>query len=93
VAAALHQPLGHLRPWLPHEEPTAPPVSSRWRGGTTTFGPVGRVTITVVLMLFQLFWWRVVGPGGVELLFVSYLASTAASIWILTHVWKRDRVQ
>ena len=36
---------------------------SRWHGGTTTFGPVGRISITVPLLLLQVFWWIVVGPA------------------------------
>ena len=66
---------------------------SRWHGGTTTFGPVGRISITVPLLLLQVFWWIVVGPAGVLFLIEAYGVCTAISIWILIHVWKRDRIR
>jgi len=66
---------------------------SRWREGTTTFGPVGRLTITAVLLLVQVFWWTVVGPNGIVFVGVAYLTTTGLSIWALAHVWKRDRVR
>ena len=62
-------------------------------GGTTTFGPVGRVSITVTLLLFQAFWWVVVSAAGVLFVLGSYVISTGLSIWILIHVWKRDRIR
>jgi hypothetical protein len=92
VASAPTQLPSHLR-MFPREELSPAPVYSRWRAGATTFGPLGRVVITVALVGFQAFWWKVVGAGGIEFVLVSYLASTVVSIWILTHVWKRDRVQ
>jgi hypothetical protein len=82
-----------LRMFYADEGPDPEPVYSRWHGGTTTFGPVGRVSITVILLLFQAFWWVVVSAAGVLFVLGSYVISTGLSIWILIHVWKRDRIR
>ena len=83
----------HIRMMYPPDEPVPPQEFSRWREGTTTFGPVGRSMITFMLVLVQVFWWVVVGPDGIMLVGISYLTITGLSIWALAHVWKRDRVR
>lgn len=73
--------------WAPAAtSPVVVPVHSRWRGGPTSFGPVGRVSWTVAVLLvaaFALFsmdpffiviWIGVVGPV------------------LLRSVWKRARI-
>ncbi len=88
-----HAAAPNLRMWYPPEEPTPPAVYSRWRGGATTFGPVGRVVITVAILLVHVLLWKVFGFDGVVfLLGVGYIAWSLLSVWILLHVWKRDRV-
>jgi hypothetical protein len=90
--AAVEELPAHVRMMYPPDEPVPPQEFSRWREGTTTFGPVGRMTITAVLVLVQVFFWTVIGPSGMMFMGVSYLTITGLSIWALAHVWKRDRV-
>jgi hypothetical protein len=76
----------------PQQRPVAPPVPtapvaySRWRGGSTSFGPLGRIVATVL----------VVGIG-VGALFADPLSGI---IWLviagplaLPSIWKRERVR
>lgn len=62
------------------------PVYSRWRGGTTTFGPVGRLSCTLAVLLLAAF--AVVSGDpffmAIWILFVGPM--------ILRSVWKRDRI-
>jgi hypothetical protein len=67
-------------------------VYSRWRGGTTTFGPVGRIAITLFIVFAHASLWFLLGANGIVFIGIGYIALTALSVWILTHVWRRDRV-
>lgn len=63
------------------------PVHSRWRSSAVTFGPVGRVIATLLVL----------GPF-VFAIFVNSLFIIAATIWLFTaptalrHIWARVRV-
>jgi hypothetical protein len=72
------QPLTPVRP--------PAPVYSRWRGGSTSFGPVGRIVATVLVIG--------IGVG----LLVGDLMSGAAWLLIagplaLPSIWKRERIR
>jgi hypothetical protein len=67
--------------------PAVQPVYSRWRGGPTSLGPVGRISWTVGVLLTAAF---AVFSGsiffmGIWILFVGPM--------ILRSVWKRDRIR
>jgi hypothetical protein len=75
------------------EKPVPAPVYSRWRGGTTTFGPVGRSAITVVIALVAAILTLSFGPPwalsiGLELWIAYFLLGG----FLLKEVWRRDRV-
>jgi hypothetical protein len=62
------------------------PTYSRWRAGTTTFGPLGRILATLfVLMLGP---WGAITAGTIVIL----PAWTAVAVIVLRQTWKRERV-
>jgi hypothetical protein len=75
---------------------------SRWRGGATSFGPIGRILLTVGVFLllaigYPLLRGLVFSLGGMDvpgLGFVLLYAVVAipAGIYLLSRVWKRERV-
>ncbi len=92
-------------PWMQHrptDEPKHVAVFSRWQGGPTWFGPVGRVLMTIALLaglvagapLFRGFLLVSIGfdiPAAGAL--ALYLAvAVPGGIFLLTRVWKRARV-
>jgi hypothetical protein len=67
----------------------APPTYSRWRAGPTTFGPVGRLVITAVVML--VFPWDALFTfNPLRLWFL--LGYTIFASYVLRHTWRRERV-
>lgn len=78
------------------------PEFSRWRGGATSFEPVGRVVLTlgVIVMLivgYPLLRGLIYSVGGVDIpgvgLVVLYAcAALPAGAYMLSRVWKRERV-
>ncbi|MHB1614991.1 MAG: hypothetical protein ACYCXA_11560 [Actinomycetes bacterium] len=72
--------------------PTSPEVVhrySRWRSDATTFGPAGRVVITVLVLAIGL----LMVPGGLTGLDVGGLLVWYAVVTplVLRDVWKRSR--
>jgi hypothetical protein len=78
------------------------PAFSRWRGGATSFGPVGRTLLTlgVLAMLvvgYPLLRGLVYTVGGIDIpgtgLVVLYAcAAIPAGTFMLSRVWKRERI-
>jgi hypothetical protein len=66
-----------------------PPTYSRWRAGPTTFGPVGRISITLVLL--TLFPWDAFFTLNPMRLWFMLGFSVFAS-YVLRHTWRRERV-
>ena len=78
------------------------PEFSRWRGGATSFGPVGRVLLTLGVFLLLIVGYpvlrglvfTVVGidvPGnGFVVMYVC--VAIPAGAYLLSRVWKRERV-
>jgi hypothetical protein len=75
---------------------------SRWRGGETSFGPVGRIVMTIGVLLGLVIGYPMtrglifatVGmdvPGTGFMLMYAGLAG-AAGVWLLGRVWRRTRV-
>jgi hypothetical protein len=64
-------------------------VESRWRKGTTTFGPVGRVSWTAVVVLLPIF--VLVFGGFAGILFVAGWCGIIAPM-ALRDLWKKDWV-
>ena len=75
---------------------------SRWRGGATSFGPIGRILLTVGVILLLLIGYPLLRglvysfagtdiPGtGFVILYVC--AAIPCGIYMLSRVWKRERV-
>jgi hypothetical protein len=81
-------------PSLPLWHPESPLPSerySRWRGGSTTFGPVGRIVATVVVVGLSISGFLVVRAAQF-LGLTGWLAYDAVGLVILREVWKRDRI-
>ena len=71
--------------------PTAPVAArhSRWRGGPTTFGPVGRLVMTLLMLVPLWFFWATQGfawPGLV-------IWGVFVLPWGLRDIWRRTRVR
>ena len=75
---------------------------SRWRGGATSFGPVGRILLTIGVLLllaicypllrgliFSLVGMDVPGPGFMAM---YVLVAVPSGFYLLSRVWKRERV-
>lgn len=95
-----YEPVRELSPRAPQlpplpsvHEPDPGPRTSRWHAGPTTFGPVGRVGVTIAVALLGP--WRaftgfdsIAGP----LMLWYLLGYTILAILVLRHVWRRERV-
>jgi hypothetical protein len=76
----------------PNAIPASEHVHSRWQGGPTTFGPVGRIIVTALIVL--------VGVGVTGALFAVawpfalwfLLGWGLASGMVLRHTWQEERV-
>jgi hypothetical protein len=63
---------------------------SRWKAGATSFGPVGRIAITVGVLLF----FPPIGSIGNPLMIFVYLpAYFAIATVVLRSTWKKDVVE
>jgi hypothetical protein len=60
---------------------------SRWKAGATTFGPVGRIAITLLVLLFAP--WSMNGIA----IFVLWPPYLVIATLVLRTTWKRDHVQ
>jgi hypothetical protein len=60
---------------------------SRWKAGATTFGPVGRIAITLLVLLFA--------PCSMNgfAIFVLWPPYVVLATLVLRATWKRDHVQ
>jgi hypothetical protein len=70
---------------------SSPPavVHSRWRASQTSFGPVGRLIATVLLLLPMVFFWKTQTFGWPGLvIWGGFLLP-----WGLRDVWRRSRVR
>jgi hypothetical protein len=67
--------------------PTDAPLPSRWRKGTTTFGPFGRVSWTIVVVVLPIFCLVFGGIGGI--LFCAAWGGVVAPM-ALRDLWKAD---
>ena len=75
---------------------------SRWRGGATSFGPIGRTLLTlgVIVMLiigYPLLRGLIYAVGGVDIPGVGLIglyacAALPAGAYMLSRVWKRERI-
>lgn len=86
VGGAAPPPVVPGRPVPAREELQLTQVYSRWQGGPTSFGPVGRVVLTLLVLLVGL-WLLETNPiGGV-------VYALLAAPLVLREVWKRSAVQ
>ena len=80
----------HLPMWYP-EKPLPPERYSRWHGGATTFGPVGRILTTVVVVGLSIGGFLVVRSAAF-LGMTGWLAYNVIAAATLRGIWRRDRV-
>ena len=94
-----YEPVRQLTPRAP-QVPTIhflgsddPHPTSRWRRGPTTFGPVGRLSITTLVLVAGP-WTSLRGFGDpIAALSLWYLLGyTFIAVLVLRHVWRRERV-
>ena len=87
---------------------TAPPELrlshefSRWRAGATSFGPVGRAFLTVLVLLmlavgYPLIRGLIMMLGGMDVpgagFMIMYLVvALPTGIYLLSRVWRRERI-
>jgi hypothetical protein len=78
------------------------PEFSRWRGGATSFGPFGRALLTLGIIVMLIVGYpilrglifTVIGmdtPGS-GLILLYAVAAIPGAVYLLTRVWKRERV-
>jgi len=75
---------------------------SRWRGGVTSFGPVGRILLTIGVLLLLAIGYPILRGlvftlGGMDVPGVGFMIMYAvvavpAGLYLLSRVWKRERV-
>ncbi len=78
------------------EDPGPPHVYSRWREGTTTFGPVGRVALTLGTVATGVVCWGVFGPPppfGLGVASSGWLPYLVFAPVTLRAAWRKDRVE
>ena len=78
----------------PAAAPVAPPARpvtrySRWHGGTTTYGPRGRVLATLVTLLVPVVMLSLAGVAGLAF---GFLWIVFVLPLVLRDVWRRDAV-
>jgi len=75
---------------------------SRWRGGATSFGPIGRLLLTLGVFLllavgYPLLRGLVFAVGGMDIPGIGFLimylcVAVPGGAYMLSWVWKRERV-
>ena len=107
VPVSIQAPVEAERPlWVRTNIGTPPPKMthefSRWRAGATSFGPIGRLLLTLAVLLllvagYPLLRGLVYVVGGMDIpglgFVVLYLcAAIPGGAYLLSRVWKRERV-
>ncbi len=80
----------HGRPLRPNPSMREPIIfleRSRWRGGSTTFGPVGRIVASIIVVGF----FTVLATSSILGLAFSPIYVMAA-IYLLREIWSRDEI-
>ena len=112
--ASLARPAETVPPTPPDERPlwvrTGAPTTrlethtefSRWRGGATSFGPVGRILLTIAVLLMLAIGYPILRGliftiGGMDVPGVGFMTMYAVvavpcGLYLLSRVWKRERV-
>ena len=108
ATAVLDAPANAQRPLWVRSNMGQPEVKtaqefSRWRGGATSFGPVGRIllTLAVLVMLivgYPLLRGLVYAVGGMDVPGVGFMvmyacAAIPAGAYMLNRVWKPERIK
>jgi len=75
---------------------------SRWRGGATSFGPIGRILLTIGVLLLLAIGYPILRGlifsfGGMDVPGVGFMIMYAvvavpSGLYLLSRVWKRERV-
>ena len=91
----------YLRTQIAPKAPTIEASYSRWKAGPDSFGPVGRVLLTLcVAVLLVIGFGAVYGNAfvgtGIPMWAAIAMYSTVgvpAALWMLGRVWKRTRIR
>ena len=89
-----HAPVAAVAGSAPNLGPTArmdERVFSRVRPGPLSFGPLGRVVISVLMLVPLVFIWFMSGGGVVTL--VCTIPAALLPLWYLRETWRRQRVR
>ncbi len=75
---------------------------SRWRGGATSFGPLGRILLTIGVLLllaicYPLLRGLIFSFGGMDVPGLGFIimygvVALPSGVFLLSKVWKRERV-
>jgi len=88
---------------LPPREPPPVPVYSRWKAGPTSFGAVGRIVMTVLVLLGAVAGYPMSRGGifaaigfdvpGTPFLIAYCVVAGCGVAYALSRVWKRARIE
>lgn len=73
--------------------PNAEPVYSRWEGGPLSFGPGGRIALTVLIVVGAFIGSGLFAPWGSPFAIVYWPIACAYCAFLLRAVWRRTRVR
>ena len=101
VAPPVASPLAARMP--APREPAHIPTYSRWRGGPTTFGPAGRVVLSLLALVLGVVGYPMsrgfilasVGfdvPGHGYVVMYAVIA-LVAELYLFSRIWKRERIR
>jgi hypothetical protein len=80
---------GHVRDPNPNPEP----VYSRWEGGPLSFGPAGRIALTILIILGAFIGSGLFAPWGSPFAIVYWPIASAYCGFLLRAVWRKTRIR
>jgi hypothetical protein len=80
---------GHLQDPNPNPEP----VYSRWEGGPLSFGPAGRIALTVLIVIGAFVGSGLFAPWGSPFAIVYWPIASAYCAFLLRFVWHKTRIR
>jgi hypothetical protein len=77
---------------LQDPNPNPKPVYSRWEGGPLSFGPRGRIALTVLIVVGAFIGFGLFAPWGRPFAIVYWPIACAYCAFLLRAVWRKTRV-
>ena len=78
---------------LEDPKPNPKPVYSRWEGGPLSFGPWGRIALTVLIVVGAFIGFGLCAPWGRPFAIVYWPIACAYCAFLLRAVWRKTRVR